>query len=75
MRKRFPAMAIVLTLFSIPQLAQATCSSGFTLNLAGQLPDFTFQSGAPQTIRFNQWYVSFVSNSGSCGIFARSTTP
>ncbi len=75
MNKRFTATAIVLTLFSIPQLAQATCSSGFTLNLAGQLPDFTFQSGVPQTIRFNPWYVSFVSNSGSCGIFARSTTP
>jgi hypothetical protein len=58
-----------------PQAAHATCSSGFTVYSAAQLPDFTFTAGAPATVRFNPWSLSFVSTGFSCGILARSTTP
>jgi putative metal-binding protein len=73
MKKLLPAILVFLGLVSAP--ARATCDSGFTIYLAGQLPDVTFTTQVPQTVHFNPWYVSFLSNDGSCGIFARSTLP
>ena len=75
MRRLFLTTAILLVLAAIPRPAHATCAGGFTLYLAGQLPEIKFTSGVPQTIHFSPWYVAFASSSGSCGIFARSTTP
>ena len=73
MRKLLPAILVALAMTSAP--ARATCAFGFTVYLAGQLPDFTFTSGVPQTVHLDPWYVSFLTNDGSCGIFARSTVP
>ena len=66
--------SVVLFTLAAWQPARATCANGFTIYLSGQLPDITFTSGVPQTIHFNPWYASFLSDSYSCGIFARSTT-
>ncbi len=73
MKKLLPAILVFLALTSAP--AHATCDYGFTIYLAGQLPDFTFTSGVPETVHFNPWYVALLSDGGSCGIFARSTVP
>ncbi len=72
--KRLGWIAVIATLFWL-EPAHATCANGFTIYVSGQVPDITFRAGVPQTIRFNPWYASFNSNSFSCGIFARVTTP
>ena len=75
MKKLSFAVFVLLGLAIFPP-AHATCSSGYAIYLAGQIPDFTFTSGVPSTVSYTPWYVSFPSTGGySCGIFARSLTP
>jgi hypothetical protein len=74
--KRLLTAVCVLLCVSTWAPVHATCSSGFAIYLAGQIPDFTFTSGVPATISYSPWYVSLPSTiNGSCGIFARSLTP
>ena len=54
---------------------RAACSGGFSIYVAGQIPDVVFTSGVPSTQHFDPWYATTVSLEGSCGIYARSTTP
>lgn len=73
-----PRLALTISLLLVPAAAmpaRAACSNNFTIRPAGQLPDFTFTSGVPRTIRYNPHYVSFASTDYSCGIYARSTVP
>ncbi len=73
--KRIVTVALLLSgLAAALAPARATCSSGFSMYLAGQVPEIHFTAGVPQTISFKPWYVSFSSSSGSCGVFAKSTT-
>ena len=75
MRHASVLFAIPVTLLAASAPVRATCDGGFSIRLAGQLPDFTFTSGTPATVHFNPWYISFASTGGSCGIVARSNVP
>jgi len=76
MKKLSFAVFLSLGLSIAAPPAHALCSSGFSIYLAGQIPDFTFTSGVPMTISYSPLYVSFAPNDGySCGIVARSLTP
>jgi Putative metal-binding motif len=75
MRRLFILATLLASLTVVSPPANATCAGGFTTYLAGQPPEIRFVAGVAETITFTPWYASFVSSSGSCGIFARSTTP
>src|SRR5512134_2729650 len=82
MRTRSRFTRIVVGVMALCALAvhlapsSATCSGGFNIYLAGQLPDVTFTSVVPTETIVDPWYVSMpAASGGSCGIFARSTTP